>query len=189
VRIVAATNRNLAYEVEAGRVGQDLSYRLGVFPVEVPPLRARKEDIAILATHFLQLFCTRLNRCDAKLTADDLGRLNRYDWPGNVRELQHVLERAVILSQGPCLRLDQALTQGATQSSYSVTPSRETQAEAQPSSVILYAELKRRERENIVAALEQACWKVYGPGGAAELLGLKPTTLASRLRVLGISRR
>ena len=188
VRIVAATNRNLACEVEAGRFRQDLYYRLGVFPVEVPPLRARKEDLAILATHFLQLFCARLNRCDANLTADDLARLNRYDWPGNVRELQHVLERAVILSQGPCLRLDQALTQGATQSSYSPTQSRETQGEAPNLNVVRHADLKRRERENIIAALEQASWKVYGPGGAAELLGLKPTTLASRLKSLGISR-
>jgi len=188
VRVVAATNRDLRREVEAGRFRADLYYRLSVFPVGVPPLRERKEDIPLLATHFVQLFCTRLHRDDVNLTSDDIRLLNQYDWPGNVRELQHVLERALIHARGPRLRVDLALTQGAAPSSYPLVLSRETQEVAPPPRVLPHADLKRREQENILAALEQARWKVYGAGGAAELLGLHPTTLASRMKALGLRR-
>jgi transcriptional regulator with GAF, ATPase, and Fis domain len=188
VRLIAATNRDLTHEMEAGRFRQDLYYRLGIFPIEVPPLRERKDDLPALATHFLRRSCTRLQRPEVRLTNDDVELLARYDWPGNVRELQHVIERAVILAQGIHLRLDLALTQGTSRSSYSLVLSRETKEEATPLSVLRHADLKRRECENILAALEQVRWKVYGAGGAAELLGLNPTTLASRMKALGIRR-
>jgi transcriptional regulator with GAF, ATPase, and Fis domain len=188
VRLIAATNRNLTREVEAGRFRQDLYYRLNVFPVEVPPLREHKEDIPALTVHFLHLSCARLKRPEVRLTNEDVELLTRYDWPGNVRELQHVLERAVILAQGPRLRLDLALAQGVPQSSC-WTEATNALREAPPLlGVLRHAELKRREGENILAALEQARWKVYGTGGAAELLGIKPTTLESRMKALGIRR-
>jgi len=188
VRIVAATNRDLPREVEAGRFRQDLYYRLSVFPVELPPLRARTDDIPALAAHFLELLCARFTRPAVHLTSDDLELLQRYPWPGNIRELQHVLERAVILAHGPHLRLDLALAQAGVPSAFA-PPAPVALKEATSSSGILrYADLKRLEYENILTALEQARWKVYGAGGAAELLDINPTTLASRMKALGIRR-
>ena len=188
VRIVAATNRDLQREVEAGRFRQDLYYRLSVFPVEMPPLRERKEDIPALTAHFLRLLCARFNRPEVHLTSDDIGLLHRYDWPGNIRELQHVLERAVILAQGPHLRLDLALAQAGLPSSFSQTATAALKEATSSTGILRYADLKRLEYENILTALEQARWKVYGAGGAAELLDINPTTLASRMKALGIRR-
>jgi transcriptional regulator with GAF, ATPase, and Fis domain len=178
VRVLAATNRALLAEVEAGRFRRDLYYRLGVFPIEIPPLRERREDIALLASHFLELAARRLGRPAPAWSAEDLWRLQRYPWPGNVRELQHVVERALILGRGGPPVLSLALEASVQEPGPSSAPA--------PGPIVPASEWKAREKANLVAALNQAGGKVYGPGGAAELLGMKPTTLASQLKALGI---
>lgn len=178
VRVIAATNRNLEREVERGRFRADLFYRLGVFPIEVPPLRARREDLPVLARYFIANAARRLNVRVPHLGPEALEMLAGYGWPGNIRELQHVLERAVILGRGRSLDLEALLPRA-----------RRVQSPAAPAPdepLPTLAEFKRRERALIEAALERAGGKVSGPGGAAELLGVKPTTLASRLEVLGL---
>ena len=181
VRIIAATNRDVKEEVDAGRLREDLFYRLSVFPIQIPPLRERRVDIPLLAAHFVKLIATRMNRPAPKLTPVAIDQLTSYDWPGNVRELQNAIERAVILSQGGSVQFDLGnSTTGALRSKVQ-TPTRSTP--------LTRDELKRHERDNIVAALEEAAGKVFGPGGAAELLGMKPTTLASRIKALGLNRK
>jgi transcriptional regulator with GAF, ATPase, and Fis domain len=179
VRLVAATNRDLRAEAEAGRFRQDLYYRLSVFPVELPPLRKRSEDIALLAEHFLAQSARRLGRPRPRLTLANVQQLQRYDWPGNVRELQHVIERAVITAHGARLAID--LPAHAADPPATPMPAADT--------VLTDAEVRRLEADNIRAALRQARGKVSGTGGAAELLGIKPTTLASRIKALGLSRQ
>ncbi|MBL9168996.1 MAG: sigma 54-interacting transcriptional regulator [Verrucomicrobiales bacterium] len=181
VRIIAATNRDLKKEAEAGRFRQDLYYRLSVFPIEIPSLRERREDIAPIATHFVKLAARRLNRPLPRITPATLNQLTAQDWPGNVRELQNAVERAVILSRGGPLEfnLSPPTRLPSSSSSEVVTPG---------SRPLTREEWKRQERENIRAALEQAQGKVFGPGGAAELLGMKPTTLNSRIKALGLRR-
>ncbi len=181
VRIVAATNRDLGKEVEAGRFRRDLYYRLGVFPIEIPPLRDRRDDIPQLATHFVRQSARRMNGPAPRVTQATMAQLAAHDWPGNVRELQNAVERAVILAQGGPLRFE-----------FAPTSSRDSVgAKALPgpvSPLLTRAELKRQERESIVAALKQSGGRIFGEGGAAELLGMKPTTLASRIKALGIRR-
>jgi len=167
----------------AGRFREDLFYRLSVFPIQVPPLRDRREDIPLLTAHFLRQACNRVHRAPVPATEDQLRQLHAYAWPGNVRELQNVLERAVIVSRGGLLRLDLVLPTGVL--GRRVVPSRGLTPAAAP---IPEAEQRHRERENLLAALQQTGGKIYGPGGAAALLGIKPTTLASRLNALGIER-
>jgi transcriptional regulator with GAF, ATPase, and Fis domain len=185
VRIIAATNRDLKRDMEAGRFRQDLYYRFSVFPIEVPPLRDRKSDIHALSEHFLRQSCLRLRRTDVRLDLDDSEGLTAYDWPGNVRELQHVIERAVILAEGGRIRLDLALpqTRGPSAAKEPRVP-----ASSPTTRVVTDEEMRRRERQNILAALEQAQGKLYGRGGAAALLDIKATTLASRMKALGINR-
>lgn len=173
-RIIAATNRDLKHEVEKGQFRQDLFFRLNVFPIEVPALRKRKEDIPLLADEFLRHAARRFNRPDIELTQGNIMALQAYDWPGNVRELMNVLERAVITSRQGRLRLD--LPTAGRKSS------RPGAAIAQPTTVVPDTEIKRLEKENMLAALNQTGWRVHGPGGAAELLGMRPTTLASRIK-------
>jgi transcriptional regulator with GAF, ATPase, and Fis domain len=181
VRLIAATNRDLRAEVEAGRFRQDLYYRLSVFPVELPPLRRRVEDIPLLAEHFLALSARKLGRSRPRLTLANVQQLQRYAWPGNVRELQHVIERAVITADGARLAIE--LPDGAAGPSGTTTSSVSVGSEQ----VLTDAEMRRLEAENIRRALRQAGGKVSGAGGAAELLGMKPTTLASRIKALGLS--
>jgi transcriptional regulator with GAF, ATPase, and Fis domain len=181
VRVIAATNRALKGEVEAGRFSQDLYYRLSVFPVELPPLRERRQDIGLLAAHFLRLSRSRLNRPEVKLTGADVQVLEAYDWPGNIRELQNVIERAVILSSNGRLHLDVGSRSGAPPV-WPPPPERRRPA-------LTETELRRHEHDNMLAALEAAHGKIYGAGGAAEMLGIKPTTLASRMKAMGITRR
>jgi transcriptional regulator with GAF, ATPase, and Fis domain len=183
VRIVAASNRDLQKEISAGRFRQDLYYRLNVFPIEIAPLRDRREDILLLATHFISLAARKLNLPAPQLTGDNIRELQSYDWPGNVRELQNVMERAVITARSDTLRFDLFEKMDAATSVFRVEPDGELP------DVIPEAEMKRRERENIQNALERTRWKISGPGGAAELLGVKPTTLASRIKKLGIVKR
>lgn len=179
VRIVAATNRNLKKDVDSGRFRQDLYYRLNVFPIEVAPLRNRKDDIPLLAAHFLEQARLRLNVPPAVLTAAHVSQLQGYDWPGNVRELQNTIERALILAQNGLLVFD---LPGAASASVPAPP------EPVEGAVITELEFRRRERENVLVALNKARWKIHGPGGAAELLGLKPTTLISRAKKLGLKK-
>lgn len=179
VRLIAATNRDLKTEVEAGRFRQDLFYRLNVFPIEVPPLRRRKEDIPLLAQEFFRRAARRFNRPTIELTQGNLVALQAYDWPGNVRELINVIERAVITSRSKSLRIDLPAGRRTRRTSPSL---------AQRGAVLPQSEIKRIERENIITALNQTDWRVHGPGGAAELLGMRPTTLASRIKRLGLKR-
>lgn len=188
VRIVAATNRDLGQEVAEGHFREDLYYRLSVFPIKVPPLRERKEDIAALAGHFVARSCDRLGRPRMQLKDDDIGMLERYDWPGNIRQLQNLIERAVILAKGPCPRFDLAFAYVAPAvCSAGATPG-EYKEQGAPAKIIRSDDLSKLERENILAALEFARWKISGPGGAAEILGINPSTLASRMRTMGIRR-
>ncbi len=181
VRIVAATNRDLKAEVEAGRFRQDLYYRLHVFPIEVAPLRQRRDDIPLLAAHFLDKAARTMNRPAQRLTKAAATRLLSYDWPGNVRELQNVIERAMITLTGHSLRFDLP-----TETTAPVRPRAEDRDP--PPAIATDAEMKRRVRHNLIAALEATNWKISGAGGAAELLGVRPTTLASRIKKLGIER-
>jgi transcriptional regulator with GAF, ATPase, and Fis domain len=191
VRLIAATNRDLKAEVEAGRFRQDLFYRLSVFPIENPPLRERREDIPRLAEHFVRTAAQRLNRRPPKFTNAAARQLAAHDWPGNVRELQNAIERAVILSQGGPLIFDPPPTPRAapTAVSRAAAPSSEPSGSAEATAVLTRAELKQRERESLAAALAQTNGKIFGSDGAAALLGMKPTTLASRIKALGLKRR
>ena len=181
VRVIAATNKDLEKSVEAGEFREDLYYRLMVFPVHVPPLRKRRGDVLMLAVHFLEQVCREFGRPCPALTQAQVDALQRYDWPGNIRELKNVIERAVILSQGDTLRLDLSIQDP--------TLTAETPVTAEPEHTFLTdAEMKARMRENILAALAAADWRISGRGGAAELLGIKPTTLSDRLRSMGIKR-
>lgn len=181
VRIVAATNLDLRKEVDAGRFRQDLFFRLSVFPIEIPPLRDRREDIALLIERFVEQSARRMALPVPRISQSEIGKLMEYRWPGNVRELQNAVERAVIFSQGGPLRFEVADLQQATTGPSGAMP---------PNVPVLTREqVKRQERENIAAALKQTGGKVFGPNGAAELLGMKPTTLASRIAALGLNRR
>jgi transcriptional regulator with GAF, ATPase, and Fis domain len=180
VRIVAATNRDLAAEVEAGRFREDLYYRLSVFPIHVPPLRERRSDVPSLAAHFLSLASQRHDLKRPRLSRLDLERLTEYDWPGNIRELQNVIERAVIVARGGTLHLEGLLHEPAA------ARVREPAPATQP--VLSEAAMKEEARRNLEAALRECGGRVYGPQGAAERLGIRPSTLASRLRALGIRR-
>ncbi len=185
VRIIAATNRNLKADIAKGRFRQDLYYRLNVFPIEVAPLRQRKKDIPLLAEHFLGLIQKRGNRSIPRLSSANLQQLGGYDWPGNVRELQNVIERAVITSQGGSLRfsLPDENSHGDSARGLIIDEGAEDGWEVVPES-----EMRRRERDNIVAALNKCDWRIYGAGGAAHLLGIKPTTLSSRIKKMKIRR-
>jgi transcriptional regulator with GAF, ATPase, and Fis domain len=182
VRVISATNQDLAAQVQAHRFRQDLFYRLNVFPLELPPLRTRKSDIPLLATHTIAEVSKKLRTSPPVLTEEDAARLQQYEWPGNIRELQNVIERAVILSKGGRLRLDVALPRPS-----GPTASTTSNPDAVAEDVILTdRECRERERANLMRALERANGRIYGEGGAAELLGVNPTTLASRLRALKI---
>jgi transcriptional regulator with GAF, ATPase, and Fis domain len=183
VRIIAATNRELQAEVAAGRFRQDLYYRLNVFPIVVAPLRARREDIPLLADYFLELAVQRLKLAPLRIVETQARLLQNYDWPGNVRELQNVIERAAILAQGGSLQIDIA-GQGPINFS-APAPSAPS---AEPAAILSEREWAARERANVEAALESTGWKIHGPGGAAELLGVKPTTLVSRIKRMGLKR-
>jgi transcriptional regulator with GAF, ATPase, and Fis domain len=183
VRVVAATNRDLQKEVAEQRFRLDLFYRLGVFPISVPPLRRRREDIPDLIAHFVRQSCSRLHVDVPRLPLRELDRARAYDWPGNVRELQNVVERAVILARGGTLELP--------------LPETASEAVVEPASPEMTQTLeivpehrwRELERANVLRALSKAEFRTYGPGGAAELLGINAATLASRLKKLGIRPR
>jgi len=182
VRVVAATNRDLSQEVLRGRFREDLFYRLNVFPIRIPPLRERKDDVALLARAFADTYASRLGRTLAPLDGTIVRRLQAYDWPGNIRELQNVIERGVILAQDGRFDLERTLP-GVAQVS---TPAQPT---AVPEDQVLTVEqMQQLERDNLMRALQATKWKVTGEGGAARLLGMNPSTLNSRIRALGIKR-
>mgnify|MGYP001827538025 CR=1 FL=1 len=182
VRVIVATNRNLEKLIVDGEFREDLFYRLSVFPVDVPPLRERGDDVVQLAQHFLEQTCKDFGRDLMTLTRTQAATLKAYDWPGNVRELKNVIERAVILSPGKVLRLD--LSMPGFQSDES--PALEGKAE--PDDVLTEKDMRELQKANMLRALRKANWKVSGKDGAAELLGVKPTTLADRIRTFKIKR-
>jgi DNA-binding NtrC family response regulator len=189
VRLVAATNRNLEEEVQTGRFREDLYYRLNVYPILVPPLRQRIEDILPLADHFLGQVSRKLGISKPTLRRGQILRLESYEWPGNVRELENVIERAAILSRGGTLHIEPLSSDRRVSSSASQPQVAEQEVEPEEIEVLSEVEVRLRERENILAALRKAGWKVSGPGGAADLLGIKPTTLAARMKSMGISKQ
>jgi transcriptional regulator with GAF, ATPase, and Fis domain len=187
VRVVAATNRDLGRESAERRFREDLYYRLSVFPIYVPPLRERKEDIPQLARHFIRLACRRMGLAEPTLTEGAVRAMLHYDWPGNIRELQHVIERAVILGRGRSLPLDLRSTGGDGSTSPTArTSSPSVRPPSGRAGVMTMEQLHELEVANYRLALKQAGGKVYGANGAAALLGIPPTTLASRLKSLGI---
>ncbi len=177
VRIIAATNRNLAAEVAAGRFREDLFYRLNVFPIDVPPLRDREDDVLQIASHFVTDICTEFGRPVIPLSERNIRQLKEYAWPGNVRELKNVLERAIILGNDArmnislpnALRQEQPAKQSLTVNDY-----------------LNEEEMRAFTKRNLEQALAAAGGKVSGSGGAAQLLGVKPTTLSDRLYVYGV---
>ena len=180
VRIIAATNRNLQDRVTSKEFREDLYYRLNVFPLEIPPLRERQEDISLLVRHFILKYSNKYKKTITEISDDALSKLLHYSWPGNIRELENVIERAVILSRGTELEEGDWIPRLITDKS-----SRETS----PFSSNTTRTLEDMEREHISSVLESTNWRVSGSGGAAEILGLNRTTLEARMKKLGISRK
>ncbi|MCU1262067.1 MAG: Sigma-54 dependent transcriptional regulator (Modular protein) [Bryobacterales bacterium] len=180
-RLIAATNRDLAEMVKEQKFRSDLYYRLNVFPVRVPPLRERREDIPLLVRHFVQQFSRQMDRRVETIPSEAMNTLVRYDWPGNIRELQNVIERAVIVSRGPVLRvpLDQLKTAAPTAEGSNGGSLSEDAGK-------MRAILEDVERQQILAALRQTDWLVAGPKGAAAMLGMKRSTLQGHMKRLGI---
>ena len=170
VRIIAATNRDLRKLVREGRFREDLYYRLNVFPITVPPLRERREDIPLLVWAFIDEFSKATGKAIRSINKASMDALVAYDWPGNVRELRNAVERAIILADGPALSID--------------TPAGTGRTDGDCGSLLL-ADV---ERDHIRKVLERTDWRIRGDGGAAELLGLKPTTLEFRMAKLGLTR-
>ena len=169
VRVIAATNRDLTEEMRKGHFREDLFYRLNVFPIKVPPLRERPEDVPVLVWVFLGEFCARMGKKITKVPQKTLDLLQRHSWPGNIRELRNIMEHGVIISPGDILRIPN-LQDSAETSNKIVT-------------------LEEAEREQILKALEITHWRIKGPRGAAEQLGVKPSTLYSRMEKLGVPSR
>jgi transcriptional regulator with GAF, ATPase, and Fis domain len=172
VRIIAATNRNLEKEVQQGKFREDLFYRLNVFPIHLLPLRERKEDIPLLVSHFIKKYSTKVGKKLNIVTQDILTRFQEYDWPGNVRELENFIERAVIISPENKLMIGDWLPtkRDVISSSEDIT-------------------LQELEKNHIIKILEKTNWRISGEKGAAQVLGLKRTTLEARMKKLGISRK
>lgn len=182
VRVIAATNRNLEQLVIDGEFREDLFYRLSVFPIEVPPLRKRPEDVVQLAQHFLQQTCNDFGRKPMTLTNRQAEFIKQYDWPGNVRELKNVIERAVILSRGNVLRLDLSLPVTVIPDD----PAASAIAGQDEYGILTEKAMKELQKQNLLAALKQTNWRVSGKEGAAELLGVRPTTLTDRIKSFGL---
>jgi formate hydrogenlyase transcriptional activator len=184
-RLIAATNRDLTAMVEAQTFRADLFYRVNVFPVQVPPLRERPDDIPLLVRHFVQQFARRMHKTIETIPADTMQALLQYPWPGNIRELQNILERAVILSPGPVLQVPR--TDLIPRAPETLPMTHETRDPARHTP--LRSVLEETERLRILRALEETKWVVAGPHGAAVRLGMKRSTLQFRMQKLGISRR
>ncbi len=185
IRVVAATNRNLEAEIKAGRFREDLYYRLSVFPIGVPSLRERPEDILPLTKHLIDVICRSMGKEPLKISRQQIDWLQSLPWQGNIRELRNVLERAIILSNGSRLRLDLALPELGSAAPLSAD-SELTNSEGD---FLTDAEFREKEKSNLIAALKHANWRIAGTGGAAELLGIKPSTLTYRMKALKIENR
>jgi transcriptional regulator with GAF, ATPase, and Fis domain len=184
VRVIAATNRDLNQQVKAGRFREDLYYRLNVFPIHVPPLRERMEDVPMLAKHFVETSIRQLGCSKPRLTHAAIAKLENYHWPGNIRELRNIIERAIIISRDGVLDFNLPVTESAL-----VQSKRPGHAHSDAEQDFLTdAELQRRERKNLLAVLEKTHWKIKGTDGAAELLGVKATTLKARIKKMGLQR-
>ena len=184
VRVIAATNRDLSKMVREGTFREDLYFRLNVFPLQIPPLREREDDIVLLANAFIENYSKRMGRTVEPLSRECIRLLKSYDWPGNVRELQNIIERAVITSRNGRLNLERALPEMFARENSSSPTSRKIIDDQ----IHTVDELRELERNNLIKALEKSQWRVSGAEGAARLLGMKPTTLSSRLKALGIRR-
>ena len=185
VRVVAATNGDLSKRVAEKAFRSDLYYRLNVFPIQIPALRERREDIPLLVRYFVQKFSRRLNKTVAYVPADAMDALANYAWPGNVRELENLIERAVLLSPGKELRVPLSEIKSTSVTDGFPTPGPATTFATTTSSI---GTLEEAERQHILRALRQTEWRIAGPKGAAALLGMKRTTLQARMRKLGIRR-
>lgn len=185
IRLIVATNKDLIKEVKAKRFRDDLFYRLNVFPIQIAPLRDRKDDIQLLATHFINKLSKKLNVPSHQLTQANLMDLQSYDWPGNVRELENAIERAIILNRSMNLNFAYLKDAYAPDTSHSVNIVAEIDANPQ---ILSVEEMKRFERQNTLKALKQSAWKIYGDNGAANLLGIKPTTLIERMKRMRIQK-
>jgi len=179
VRVIAATNRKLHEEVSAGRFRQDLFYRLNVYPVTVPPLRTRREDIPLLVSYYARQIGDRLGKSISEVPAQVIRECTGYNWPGNIRELQNVIERAVIVSSNGVLRLPEPLNQATA------VAAGESQMASESTAVSTLAEA---DREHILLALEATGWRFNGPKGAAAMLKVHPSTLRFRMKKLGLIR-
>ncbi|MBU2513587.1 sigma 54-interacting transcriptional regulator [bacterium] len=187
VRIIASTNKNLKHEVEKKRFRQDLYYRLNVFPIKIAPLRERKEDIPLLANHFMELLTRKLNKPKLKITGKTIQELQDYSWPGNIRELQNIIERAVILSIHNKLTLSMPWKEEQRIKNRKKNASLEESDDV--TAIIPDQEMKDQQRQNILIALRKSRGKIYGSDGAANLLKLKPTTLSYRIKKLAIEKK
>jgi transcriptional regulator with GAF, ATPase, and Fis domain len=174
VRIIAATNRNLDNETSMGRFRLDLYYRLNVFPITLPPLRERKEDIVALANHFVTVYARKENKMITGVADHVIQSMLNYHWPGNIRELENLMARSVLLTNGPIVNLLKL-------------PGQSQVASAFPQGRI--KSMTENERDHILSALERCHWKIYGQDGAADLLELNPSTLNSRMKKLGIEKK
>ena len=181
MRVIAATNRRLRDAVARGEFREDLYYRLNVFPIEIPPLRERDEDILLLAEFFARSMAKKLGRRYKPIASEYAERLALYRWPGNVRELQNIIEHAVITSQDDWLRPEVGLEQGQTAAAtFSSGPA------SAPAPILTADEMRDQQRDNIQRALEACDWKISGPGSASRLLGIKPSTLRSQIKAMSI---
>jgi formate hydrogenlyase transcriptional activator len=185
VRVVAATNRDLAQLVTERAFRSDLYYRLNVFPIQIPPLRERREDVPLLVRYFVQNFSRRLNKTVEYVPAEAMDALANYAWPGNIRELENLIERAVLLSPGKELRVPLSELKADANSSANVSADLSLFS---PSPSAPMATLEEAERQHILRALRRTEWRIAGPKGAAAILGMKRTTLQARMRKLGIRR-
>jgi transcriptional regulator with GAF, ATPase, and Fis domain len=174
VRIIAATNRNLDHEISMGRFRVDLYYRLNVFPITLPPLRERKEDIVTLANHFINIYARKENKAIIGVANHVIQSMLNYHWPGNIRELENLMARSVLLTNGSII--DSLKLPGQSQVTSTVSPER-------------IKSMMENERDHILSALERCNWKIYGQDGAADLLELNPSTLNSRMKKLGIGKK
>lgn len=184
VRVIAATNRELEKEVEAKRFRNDLFFRLNVFPIQIAPLRERKEDIPLLAMYFVKKLSQKLNRPCPQLTEANIMDLKNYSWPGNVRELENTIERALILSESKKLRID--LNIGSFRAPSEAMDNCNLRYDDKE--ILTEAQIEALIKQNTLIALMKSKWKIYGPGGASTLIGIKPTTLIERMKRMKIQK-